>query len=411
MKLLIVAMANSVHTAKWISLVSGQGWDIYLFPTNNFTSVYPEMPPVNICSSKFLRFLVNKRRSKKTVIKIPDYLLDENASFFSWGDVIKKFFPDRRTEKLLGIIKKIKPDLIHSMHIQKAGYLTLEVKKRYKGAFPKWLVTNWGSELNLSSKISSHREKIMDVLSNCDYLSGECSNDIKIAEKLGFKGRFLPVIPVSGGIDFERINRIRKPGLTSERKNIMLKGYQNWAGRALVGLRALERCSDVLKGYRIFIYSVNTIDVVIAAELFTQNTGIETIVIPLGSTSHDKILSHHGSARISIGLSITDAISTSLLEAMVMGSFPIQSDTSCAGEWFENGQRGILVRPEDPEDVEKAIRKALADDDLVNRAAELNYDMLYERLEYSKIKNKVVSIYKNLVGGASQNNKNKELRS
>jgi len=397
MKLLIVAMANSVHTARWISLISRQGWDIYLFPTNNFTSVYPEMPPVNICSSKFLRFLVNRYKSKKSVIKIPGFLLDENTNFFSWGDVIKKFFPERKTEKLLDVIRRIKPDLIHSMHIQEAGYLTLEAKKRYKETFPKWLVTNWGSELNLFSKISGHRERIMDVLSNCDYLSGECSNDIKIAEKLGFKGRFLPVIPNSGGIDFEKINRIKKPGLTSERKNIMLKGYQNWAGRALVGLRALERCSDVLRGYRILIYSVDTIDVIIAAELFTQKTGIETFVIPFG-TSHDEILSYHGSARISIGLSITDAISTSLLEAIVMGSFPIQSDTSCASEWFENRQTGILVKPEDPEDVEKAIRKALADDDLVNRAAQLNYDTLFNRLEYSKIKNKVVNIYKSLVG-------------
>src|SRR4030066_1151075 len=405
MKLLIVAMANSVHVARWISLISGQGWDIYLFPTNSFTSIYPEMPSVNICSSKFLRFLIDRYRRKKAVTKNKntDFLVNRNADFFSWGNVLKKFFPERRTKKLIKVIKKIKPDLIHSMHMQEAGYLTLEAKKRYKGIFPKWVVSNWGSELNLFSKISGHKEKIKDVLSNCDYLWGECSNDIKIAEKLGFKGKFLTVIPISGGIDFKKIKRIKKSGLTSMRRNIMLKGYQNWAGRALVGLRALERCSDVLKGYRIVIYTVNSVDVIIAAELFTQNTGIETLVIPLGSTSHDEILSYHGSARISIGLSITDAISTSLLEAMVMGSFPIQSDTSCANEWFKTGQTGILVSREDPEDVEKAIRKALADDDLVNRAAGLNYDMLFNRLEYSKIKNKVINIYKDLLDNKCQN--------
>jgi len=396
MKLLIVAMANSVHTARWISLISGQGWDIYLFPTNSYTSVHPEMPPVKICSSKFLRFLANRYKSKKTVIKTNDFLLNGNSGKISWADVVKKFLPDKQTEKLSRVIRKIKPDLIHSLHIQEAGYLTLEAKKRYKGTFPKWLVTNWGSELNLFGNISGHKEKIIYVLSNCDYLSGECSNDIKIAKKLGFKGRFLPVIPNSGGFDFEKINRIKNPTLASDRKNIMLKGYQNWAGRALVGLRALRRCSDVLKDYRILIYSVYTIDIIIAAELFTKETGIETLIIPIG-TSHDEILSYHGSARISIGLSITDAISTSLLEAMVMGSFPIQSDTSCAGEWFKNGQTGILVNPEDPEDVEKAVRQALADDDLVNRAAQLNYDILFERLEYSKIKDKVVNIYKDLV--------------
>jgi len=396
MKLLIVAMANSVHTARWVSLISGQGWDIYLFPTNSYTSVHPELTSVNIYNSKFLRFLTNRYKRKKTVLKANDYLLNGDPSSISWVDVVKKLIPERQTEKLSGAIRKIKPDLIHSMHVQEAGYLTLEAKKRYKGTFPKWLVTNWGSELNLFSNISGHKEKIIDVLSNCDYLSGECSNDIKIAKKLGFKGRFLPVVPNSGGFDFEKINRIKNPALTSDRKNIMLKGYQNWAGRALVGLRALRRCSDVLKDYRILIYSVYTIDIIIAAELFTKETGIETLIIPIG-TSHDEILSYHGSARISIGLSITDAISTSMLEAMVMGSFPIQSDTSCAGEWFKNGQTGILVSPDDPEDVEKAVRQALADDDLVNRAAQLNYDMLFGRLEYSKIKDKVINIYKDLV--------------
>jgi hypothetical protein len=396
MKLLVVAMANSVHTARWLSLISGQGWDIYLFPTNSYTSVHPDMPTVKICGSKILRFLASRHKSKKKLIKNNYLLLNGNSGIISWADVAKKFLPERQTERLSDIIRKIKPDLIHSMHIQEAGYITLEVKKRYKGIFPKWLVTNWGSELNLFSNISGHKEKIMDVLSNCDYLSGECSNDIKIAKKLGFEGKFLPVIPNSGGIDFEKIDRIKKPGLISERKNIMLKGYQNWAGRSLVGLRALRRCSDVLKSYRILIYSADTIDIVIAAELFTQETGIETYVIPL-FTSHDEMLSYHGSARISIGLSITDAISTSLLEAMAMGSFPIQSNTSCASEWFKNGQTGILVSPEDPEDVEKAVRRALADDDLVNRAAQLNHDILFERLEYSKIKNKVINIYKNLV--------------
>jgi hypothetical protein len=403
MKLLIVAMANSIHTVRWISLIAQQGWDIYLFPTNSFTSVHPEMPPVNICSSKFLRFLTNRYKSKKAIIKIPDFLMDGNTSFFSRGDIVKRFFPERRTEKLINTIRRIKPDLIHSMHIQEAGYLTLEAKKRYRGNFPKWLVTNWGSELNLFGRISSHENRIRDVLSNCDYLSGECSNDINIAKNMGFEGRFLPVIPNSGGIDFEKINSIKTPGLTSDRKNIMLKGYQNWAGRALVGLRALERCSDVLKGYRILIYSVDTIDIIIAAELFTKKTGIETIILPY-STTHDEIMSYHGSSRVSIGLSITDAISTSLLEAMVMGSFPIQSDTSCGGEWFKNGQTGILVKPEDSEDVEKAIRKALADDDLVNRAAKLNYDMLYERLEYSKIQRKVVNNYKSMVNSINREN-------
>ena len=173
----------------------------------------------------------------------------------------------------------------------------------------------------------------------------------------------------------------------------MLKGYNDWAGRALVGLRALERCADILKGYKVILYCVDSVDVKIAARYFSYKTGIKTELFPLG-VSYEEILKFHGKARISIGLSITDAISTSVLEAMAMGSFPIQSKTSCADKWFINGKSGIMVPPEDPEEVEKAIRIALSDDKLVNNAAELNYKILFEKLEKNKIKAQIIKSYK-----------------
>ena len=206
----------------------------------------------------------------------------------------------------------------------------------------------------------------------------------------------MPVVPNSGGIDFNIVNNLKSNVLTSQRKIIMLKGYQNWSGRALVGLRAIERCADILKGYKIYIYSAQDFfDVRISARLLTKKTGIETVIVP-NSSKHSDILRMHGLARISIGLSITDAISTSMLEAMAMGSFPIQSNTACTNEWFKDGKTGIMVEPEDSENIEKAIRTAILDDTLVDNAAELNYKMLYDRIEKSKIKKIVVNYYRKI---------------
>jgi glycosyltransferase involved in cell wall biosynthesis len=172
----------------------------------------------------------------------------------------------------------------------------------------------------------------------------------------------------------------------------MLKGYQHFAGRALVGLRALERCSDLLAGYEVAIYcSVH--DVILAAELFSFSTGIPTRIIPHHSP-HDEILRLHGQARISLGLSISDAISTSLLEAMVMGSFPIQSWTACADEWIEYGKNGMLVPPEDPDVIEKSLRLALTDDCLVDAAAAYNERLMQERLDSQKLKKMAVEFYR-----------------
>lgn len=407
MKILFVSMGNSVHTVRWVKMLSGTGWDIRLFPVNFLTGTHPEFEAIKnlkIYSPKLLgRFIKKYKKTKKerqsNLENLEKILRAEDSSSMNWRDVVRKILPDNRAKMLVSIIRNFKPDLVHSMHIQEGGYLAMQAKQILKDKFPKWLVTNWGSELNLFSKISTQESKIKEVLENCDYFSGECSNDIRIARSLGFKGEFLrPIVPNSGGIDFDYINKIKKPGLTSERKLIMLKGYQNWAGRSLVGLRALERCSDVLQDYRVAIYCIDSMEVAVAAELFTKKTGIPVVIIPM-ETPHEEILDYHGRSRISIGLSITDAISTSLIEAMVMGSFPIQSNTSCGSEWLEDGKSGIFVNPEDPEDTERAVRRAIADDEFVNRAALVNYNNLLERLNYQKIQDIVVKNYEKVIRG------------
>ncbi|MBM3706992.1 MAG: glycosyltransferase [Actinobacteria bacterium] len=403
MKLLIVAMANSIHTARWISLINDQGWDIYLFPVDFFTEVHPIIAnleyQIRVHGPKFLQTLIKKykvmKSGIKTVEEIDTYELLKRyeQGEFSIKSLLRKLFPVNYLKELYKIIKKVKPDVIHSMHIQEAAFLTMEVKKMMCSSFPAWIVSNWGSEIDLFRFFPDQRKKIMEVLKNCDYYSGECVREIPIIKDLGFKGKIFAIIPNSGGVDFEYIKKFRSSGSISSRRIIMLKGYSNWAGRAITGLRALERCCDMLEGYKIVIYCVDSLDVKIAATYFTIKTGIETIILPFGTT-HEEILNYHGNARISIGLSITDAISTSVLEAMAMGSFPIQSKTSCANDWFVEGKSGIMVSPEDSEEVEKAIRIALTDDKLVEDAAEINYRILFEKLGKNKIKSLIIEAYK-----------------
>ncbi len=386
LKLLIIAMSDSVHTARWISHISDQGWDIHLFPSVDIESVHPEMNNITVYYSAYGK----RQREENNIINRGIYVRYEFAV-----QIIKKLLgsliPWKREQQLARIIKKMQPDIIHSMEIQHAGYLTAAVKKVFHGKFPPWIVTNWGSDIYLFGRLSQHENKIREVLSLCDYYSCECIRDVDLAHTYGFKGEVLPVFPNSGGFDLENISLLRQAGPVAARRKIMLKGYQNWAGRALVGLRALERCEDLLKGFEIIIYSASP-DVALAAELFQKSSGIPVTCIPK-ETAHLDILRMHGQARISIGLSMGDAISTSFLEALVMGSFPIQSSTSCADEWIEDGRTGILVPPEDPDVIEKAIRRALTDDDLVNSASTDNYALAAKKLDRHVIRHKILDFY------------------
>jgi len=388
MRILFVAMPDSIHTARWVSQLTGEGWDIYLFPSQNgklhsaFHDVsvfapwlrYPVQNLDNIRCIRWTGVSAFADRVLTMLVRKPSKL------FWKWS--------------LIWIIRLLKPDVVQSLEIQHAGYFTLTVHKYFLNDFPKWVVTNWGSDIYLFGRFSEHEEKIKSILEQCDYYSAECNRDMELARKKGFKGKALPVFPNAGGFDLGYLKKLREPGKVSDRRVILLKGYQNWAGRALVGIRALAICADVLKGYRVAVYSFG-LEVEISARLFEKDTGIPVELIP--QCGHDELLRWYGCSRVYIGLSISDAISTSLLEAVVMGAFPIQSNTSCANEWIKDGDSGFIVPAEDPEAISQAIREAVLNDSLVDTADELNKKTARERLDESIIGPQVVRMYKEIL--------------
>lgn len=393
-KILVVAMADSIHTARWISQFSDLGWEIHLFPAVDWGVTYPDLENVTVHHSFYCHQDNSGSNLKIKGRNLYNPFLSRAAIFF-----YKSRWPRYRVNQLARLIKQLKPDIVHSLEFQHAGYLTLEAKKILKDKFPQWIATNWGSDIYLFGQLKIHQKRIKEVLAACDFYSCECARDVVLARNFGFNGKVLPVFPNTGGFDLEQVKKFRSKEKTSKRKLILLKGYQNWSGRALVGLRALERCVDILKGYKIVIFSTFPgSDVDVAAEILTKKTGIQTKVVY--ETAHKNILKLQGQARLYVGLGISDAISTSLLEAMVMGAFPIQSNTSCACEWIESGKTGIIVPPEDPEIVEIAIRQALGSDKLVDEATRLNLKVAQKRLQKKDLKKEVINFYGIVLGNS-----------
>jgi glycosyltransferase involved in cell wall biosynthesis len=391
MKILFVAMAESIHTVRWVNQLKNEGWDLYLFPSYDYPGLHNDLNGIKVC----IPFLsVFTWLDKLGLGKYSRFL------YVKLGNYKKNKLPDYYEKRLKRYINSIKPDMIHSLETQGAGYLVAKVKCEYPPAipFPAWWHTNWGSDIFLFGRIPQEQPFIRRVLENCEFYSCECTRDIELAKDFGFKGKVFPVYPNTGGFDPIMIDAFKaKSQPTSERKLIMLKGYQGWAGRALVAIRGLERCADLINKYHLVIYAnASGEDVEIASTLLSQNTGVAVTILP-SNTPHKEIMRFHSQARISIGLSIGDAISTSLLEAMAMGSFPIQSCTACASEWFTDGISGLIVTPEDPEVVEQAIRRALLDDILVNSAAEINYNKIVKDANFETLRVKTIQAYKKVL--------------
>jgi glycosyltransferase involved in cell wall biosynthesis len=218
---------------------------------------------------------------------------------------------------------------------------------------------------------------------------------VGLAREFGYKGPALPVLPNSGGIDVARMQLLRDVKPPSQRKMIMVKGYDHFAGRAMVSLSVLERLSDLLRDYTIILFSVGAQPRVRAIELATAGI-LDIKVIDLAT--HDEILRYFGHSRAYLGVSISDAISTSVLEAMAMGAFPVQTNTSCCEEWFISGESGFAVPPDDFETICARFQQALTDDELVDKAAIRNLEIIRSRLDVSVIRPQVADFYRQALG-------------
>ena len=389
-KVVIIAMLESIHTARWLNQLDNVKFDIYLYPSfsDGCIRIHPSLEQ----KSNFK--YINKYYKTHFYLKKNNLANLSQFLYFKYYNICNFFIKDFNKKIIANFINQVKPDLIHTLETQKAGYFYLDLLKNFIKINTKWWHTNWGSDFYIFGKIELHKNKIVKILENCDYYSCECLRDIELAKLLGYRNNLLPVYPNSGGFDLNYLKILNdQTNNTSNRNYIMLKGYQGWAGRALFGIRAIERCIDILQDYTIVVHSnTEAQDIIIAIELLKSKTGLKIILLP-SNTPHNEILKYHSKSRISIGLSIGDAISTSMLEAMSVGSFPIQSNTACVNEWVQDGLTAFVVPPEDPNEIEIAIRKAITDNELVDSASKINIDLIKEKCSFESLKSITLNSY------------------
>ncbi len=370
-------MVNSIHTARWVTQFDGdQDKEIFLFPSTfgGIKTEFNKWPKLH----SLMAFFTNKSRG--IFVHIP--IRKINSAFQIFLEYI--YGPEWRIRWLIKTIKRLKPDIVHSLEFQHAGYLCLAAKSQMGTKFPTWIATNWGSDIYLFSQLKAHKTAISGILQNADYYSAECARDYKLAEEMGMNAKPLPVMPNSGGMHLHAMIEPRAKIKTSQRNTLLIKGYQSVFGRALTALKAVETIAPKLKQNKAKVcVFLATPEVEIAAELLANKTNLDIEIIPIKNyLSHEKVLELHSNARAYVGLSISDGISTSMLEAMALGAFPIQTCTSCANEWVEDGKTGFICDCDDENALGQLILRAMTDDALVDKAAELNWKTISEKAEY-----------------------------
>ncbi len=390
LRILFVAQAVSIHTARWIGQLRGEGWDLHLF------DMLGSFPHAELNGITDYSLVLPRRIPPRSSEPVYDhqFFLSRGWDPFPLslaGFFIRRLFR-RRTRRLANVIKRVRPDVIHSMELQTESYHLLDAASMLGGSLgAPWIVTTWGSDIFYFQRFPEHLDKIKRLLAQCDYLIPDCSRDVTLARDLGFIGDVPLILPGSGGYPIDEMRRSIAPGRPSDRRLIMLKGYEGWAGRALTALAALEACADLVHECEIVVYAASPR---VLQRLLTLRDEKKLSIRVLPRSPHQTMLNLFGRSRIALGVNVTDGIPNAMLEAMTMGAFPIQSDTQSTAEWITSGVNGLLVDPADSDSIAAAIRRAIQDDQLIDSAADHNLKLVSERLDISSVRPRVIDMYR-----------------
>jgi len=371
-KILVIGMADSVHVGRWISQFVDQPIDFILFPSSPHRRIHSLLK--RCIEDETTTMTLQIQPALMTWLAFPLSILDLVVSNASRALLLRR------------VIKKTKFDLIHVLELQHAGYLLLDTQ--LSPNLPKVFITNWGSDIYWFRQFPKHRERIIELLGMADVYSAECDRDIKIVRELGYTGQVKPVVPISGGIDVQHLpSNIRPP---SQRKKIIVKGYTGFVGRALVAIDALENVVDCLEGFEVMIYSASP-RARLRAIRFKMRHGVSVRIVRK-RTSHVEMLKLFSESRVYIGMSLSDGISTSLLESMATGCYPIQTNSGCACELVTESS-GSLVRLDNIQEIREQLREALTNDILVDEAAKINLATIRSRASTAVVSPKTRPFY------------------
>ena len=377
-KILIIGMFDSIHLARWLSQFENEKIDFVLFPSKKFKYVNYDLLKL-VTSQKIANYRFAKPYFVFKYIGFMDYFLVLIFKLLKLN--LKLLFLRRITSKNMF-------NYIHAIELQGAAYLYDLLPEQIQDR-TSLIVTNYGSDIQYFQNIPEHRDKIRSVLSKADFYSAECQRDYESALKLGFKGKFLPCIPNAGGFKTEIFELNLVP--SNERNLIMAKCYGGTFGLGELIIDALERFLRNNTDVKIVMHSV-TDDLLSKSKklrvAFPNQVDIYTVreKIP-----RHKILDYLSKSRIYIGASRSDGVSTSFLEALCLGAFPIQTDTSCASEWIELGFFGSIIRP-DTSEIFTAINVSYFDKELENKRAQ-NLENAKRYLSYELIQLQAIKFY------------------
>ena len=376
----MVAIPNH-HFFRWANQLEQSGYEVFWFDVSSSGSNSPQIPWVTQFTNWKLKWdFPFRTRIKKQLPALQPILTKVNEV-----DVNKAFKK---------VLEKVKPDVIHCFEMKlsiKPIFKTLKTAENIP-----LIYSSWGSDIYAYDTLGITQEEFKTYLHRVNFLITDCKRDYEIAKDNGFKNNFLGVFPGNGGIEI-KTDCIKS---VQERELIIVKGYEDGVGKAIHVLKAIESLVDIIKhNFRIVVYSADDS----VADYISSSEALKKIDVPIYSRYtfilNKTLLELMGQSRIHVANSIADGMPNSLLEAMSMGSFPIQSNPgSVTEEVINHGVNGYLINnPLDVDEISEHIKSAINNLDMLQSAKNYNVDFMLKNYNRSTLQPKIKQLYQTVV--------------
>jgi glycosyltransferase involved in cell wall biosynthesis len=126
----------------------------------------------------------------------------------------------------------------------------------------------------------------------------------------------------------------------------------------------------------------------------------------LGHIPHTELAKYLRKSQIYISNVWTDGVSSSLLEAMACGAFPIVIDNVANRNWITNGKNGYLVKADNPTELSNAILSIIENKKLLKESYGINTTIVKNKADWFKNMTLIERKYLRLIHKKEVNSEN-----
>ncbi|MBF2708233.1 glycosyltransferase [Flavobacterium soyangense] len=374
MKILFISMP-SIHVIRWLENLKDTSLDLYWFDV---------LSRGKLDTFDNVKQFVDWEKRKLPYIRGEYFLSKKLPEVY---EKVKPIFEVTTNEALEKIILEIQPDVVHSFELHYCSFSVLKTMKKFPDI--KWIYSCWGSDIFRHQVLKSDIQKIREVLQQVDFLITDCERDFNLATQYGFKGLFLGVVPGGGGYNIKDIGAYFQD--IESRKLILIKGNHSETGRAIFVLKAIKKIMHLLDDYEIYIFSISNQTI----EFIEAHSEIKAKIKMLERINQSELFNYFGKAFLYIGNNYSDGLPNTLLESLLLGAIPLQSNPGNAtSELIGKRYFGELIdNPENSDEIAEKILKLVKNKQIYADFAKTNHFKAIEDYNYEKVGNSICNIY------------------